>query len=267
MNKAQALLDKAQKYNNTNDMLYDLIKISSNEKFDAIIIAPSWLPEKILVNYDAEIICMTKHTYISSYIVKFDGLNLVWVQCASGASNLMDHSLLFSNSVTEKIIFLGAVGGLVDSVGLGDIVTPSEALAYTGANLYLTDTLDSKMYGSAVKPHNQSFINKVIEKAHNQGINISKRKTFCTDSVVCEYTFLDEIKDTGAEVIEMETAAFYQCIELMNKDGIALLCVSDNSALGVSLTSRTEEELAFYHNSRIKSIPEIIKIVCQTETN
>ena len=40
---------------------------------------------------------------------------------------------------------------------------------------------------------------------------------------------MDEILATKAKLIEMETAAFYSCLKIMNKSGMALLLVSDNS--------------------------------------
>jgi len=73
--------------------------------------------------------------------------------------------------------------------------------------------------------------------AEEKNIYIKKRNVYCTESVLCEYSHLDSMKQTGAELVEMETASFYHCLELMEKDGIALLCVSDNSAAGISLVA------------------------------
>ncbi len=60
-------------------------------------------------------------------------------------------------------------------------------------------------------------------KARQNNITIEIGKVFGTNSIIFEYSHLDEIKSTGAQYIEMETAAFYSCLKIMNKDGIALV--------------------------------------------
>jgi purine-nucleoside phosphorylase len=81
---------------------------------------------------------------------------------------------------------------------------------------------------------------------------------YCTDSIFCEYLHLDEILQFGSEVIEMETAAFYRCMEIMNKEGIAILCVSDNSATQNALIGRSKEDTEKFHKSREKLIPQLV---------
>ena len=104
---------------------------------------------------------------------------------------------------------------------------------------------------------------KVLEKASGHGITMKKRKVFCTDSIFCEYIHLPEIKETGAELIEMETAGFYECINAMEKKGIALLCVSDNSAADIALVMRDEESTKRYKTAREDYIPKLIDLICE----
>ena len=49
---------------------------------------------------------------------------------------------------------------------------------------------------------------------------------------------MDEIIATKAKLIEMETAAFYSCLKIMNKSGMALLLVSDNSQKRIVLLKK-----------------------------
>ena len=265
LNQAQKILQIAQHFNNTDDMLLNMYGIASDEPMDLFVIAPSWTPEKILKNYEYEAEQRSKHAYTSSYVVKYAGYQIGWIQCASSSANLIDSMLMLANVDTDKIVFMGAVGALKKEVPLGSLATPSESYAYVGGNAYLKQRLDTKAFGQTVIPHNMDFVDKVVEKARQQEIEMTKRKVFCTDSIICEYAHLDEILATGAELIEMETSAFYEGVHLMEKRGIALLCVSDNSAAGISLTNRSEEELAYYHNCREMWIPELLKIICEME--
>ncbi len=265
MNQAQKILQTAQKYNKTDDLLFSMFSIASDEPMDLYVIAPSWTAEKILKNYEYEVEQRSQHAYVSSYVVKFAGYKIGWIQCASSAANLIDHLLMLTNVPTNKIVFMGAVGALKKEIQLGSLATPLESYAYVSGNIYLGEKLEPTAFGRTVRPHNMDFVDKVIEKAAEQGIKMAKRKVFCTDNVICEYSHLDEILATGAELIEMETSAFYECMRMMEKQGIALLCVSDNSAADIALVNRTEEELAHYHRCRQKWIPELLKIICEIE--
>ena len=172
---------------------------------------------------------------------------------------------MLANVPTDKIVFMGAVGALKREIQLGELATPSESYAYVGGNAFLKEKLSQGYFGETIRSHDMNFVDQVIERAAKQNIQMAKRKVFCTDSIICEYSHLDEILATGAELIEMETSAFYESMCMMDKRGIALLCVSDNSAADIALVNRTEEELAHYHNCRQKWIPELLKIICEME--
>ena len=83
-------------------------------------------------------------------------------------------------------------------------------------------------------------------------------KVFCTDSISLEYSHLDEIRATGAELIEMETGMFYTLAKLFEVPSVALLAVSDNSATGVPLLGRGEELAQKYRYTRGYAIPDLI---------
>ena len=265
LNRAQKILKIAQKYNNSDDLLMSMFGIPSDEPMDLYVIAPSWTPEKILKNYEYEVEPKFKHAYVSSYVVKFAGYRIGWIQCASSSANLLDSMLMLANVSTDKIVFMGAVGALRKEIPLGELSTPAESYAYVGGNAFLKEKLSQGQFGETIRPYDMNFVDQVIERAEKQDIKMVKRKVFCTDSIICEYSHLDEILATGAELIEMETSAFYEGIRLMEKRGIALLCVSDNSAAGIALVNRSEEEKKYYHNCRQTWIPELLKIICEMD--
>lgn len=263
VNQAQQIVRTAQKYNNSADILRDSYGIGSDESFDAFVIAPAWLPEKILKDCEAEIECRLRKSYFSSYVVSFGGVRIAWLQCGSGAGNCIDTALALANSSVDKVIFVGAVGALKAEIPLGMLATPLESYAFEGGSMYLRGDFKAPGFGRTVRPHNPEFINAVVKTAGESGVTLAQKKVFCTESILCEYTHLDDILSTGAELIEMETAAFYECMRMQEKNGIALLCVSDNSAAGISLVARTEEETAHFHRCREQYLPELIRKICR----
>lgn len=257
------ILEMAKNYNLSNDFLYSVYGIASDEHFDALVVAPGWIPEKIFARKKADIECIVEKAGYTSYRVEFEGHKLAWIKCGVSSSNLIDAMLAAAEAAVDRIVFVGAVGALKADIGIGEFCTPLESYAYDGASLYLHEKIDTMNFGRTVVPGCQEYIDEVIKKAHCSGIDIVKRRTFCTDSIICEYAHLDEIKATGAELIEMETAAFYECLRMMDKKGIALMCVSDNSASGVPLVRRTPEQRKNFDDCRTLSIPEVIKIACE----
>jgi purine-nucleoside phosphorylase len=117
------------------------------------------------------------------------------------------------------------------------------------------------MYGSEIIPYNLDEIDKNIEMLKSNDINILKEKVFCTDSILLEYSHMDEILATKAKLIEMETAAFYSCLKIMNKSGMALLLVSDNSQKKKSLVEKTIDDKNKYNYIRSNIIKKSIKLL------
>ena len=263
MLNAREIMAAAKKYNRCDDFLKAVYGISSDEGLDAFVIAPSWTPEKILSKYDAGITVICEKSGYSSFIAEFDGKRIGWIKCGVSSSNVIDAMLSLADSHVEPVIFLGAAGALKADIEIGELCTPSESLAYDGASLYLREKLSAEGFGRRVRPVCEDHIDKVLDCAAEAGIKTTRRSTFCTDLIICEYAHLDEIKATGAELIEMETAAFYECLAMLGKKGIALLCVSDNSASGVPLVQRTPEQRRNYDECRCRCIPEMIKIACE----
>jgi len=263
MTKAQKILQEAKKYNHSNDLLKDIYGIDSKAEYDAVVLAPSWTATKIYKHTEVKETLLVKHSTFSSYEVEVNGKKLAWIQTGMGASNMVDTALCLAESVVEKVIFLGAVGAIQPEILIGELATPEVSLSYGGTVGYLQDKLEGSCAVKEVVPENTTFIEEVLEAADKQGIAMKKCKVFCTDSIVCEYIHLPEMKEIGAELIEMETAGFYECINAMEKKGIALLCVSDNSAADIALVMRDEESTKRYKMARKEYIPKLIDIICK----
>jgi purine-nucleoside phosphorylase len=246
-----------EKYSGTVDFLNEIYGLDENENYEAIFLAPTWKPEKIFKNYDAIIELVKEGSYFNGYILKIDGKKYGYIQAGSGASNMVDLCLTLGNSICKKIIFIGAVGGLKEDLKIGDIITPSKCIAGDGASLYLYETLSKNHFQKEVYPK-QYVKENVLSIAKKMGLDLKEKIVYCTDSIFCEYLHLNEILQFDSEAIEMETAAFYRCMEIMNKDGIAILCVSDNSITQNSLVGRSSEDTHKFHKSRETLIPKLV---------
>ena len=106
------------------------------------------------------------------------------------------------------------------------------------AGVYLQDRLGPFTPFAPVYPPDRAYVGQVIELGRRLGYPIQQGKVFCTDSIAFEYIHLDEIRAAGAELIEMETALFYQLADLFEVPAVALLAVSDNAATGAPLLGR-----------------------------
>jgi purine-nucleoside phosphorylase len=246
-----------ERFSGCTDFLYNIYGLDENEEYEAIILAPSWKPEKIFKNFNAKIELVKSGPYYNGYIIQMDNRKYGYIQTGAGASNMVDCCLTLGYAKCNKIIFIGAVGALKEDMVLGDIITPSKSIAGDGASLYLHQKISSSNFQTSVYPKEIVKENAVIV-AKKIGIELKEKVVYCTDSIFCEYYHLNEILQLGSEAIEMETAAFYRCMEIMNKDGIAILCVSDNSAAQNALVGRSEEDTKKFHRSRETLIPKLI---------
>lgn len=260
--RLKRMLDDMHRYNSEN-LVEPTFGISCDTEYDALVIAPGWKPTKILDD-SFTVTSAEQHSYISGYTVERGDVRLAWVQCASGACNLIDHLTICTELKSRCIIFLGAVGALSPHIRVGELVTPSCSISGVGANAYLCDKLtDYSPFGRVYPP--RAFVDKVQGVARSLGYELREGVTFCTDSISLEYSHLDEIKAMGAELIEMETSSLYLLSEMLEIPAIALLAVSDNSASGAALIGRTEDEQLAYDRCRKQIIPELIYKIARME--
>jgi len=257
---AKEVVKNVEEYKGIDDILYSVYKIHKDTYYDLAIIAPSWDPEKIFGD-EENIILLKKGTYNSSYEIYYDNLKIAYIQCGSGASNVIDSMMCLTNLNVNKIIFLDDVSALNNQIPIGTIITPCECISYDGVMPFFKNNIEKKMYGSKVYPHSNEYIEKIINTSIQNNVIIEKGKVFCSNSIILEYSHLDEIKSTGAQYLEMETATFYSCLRMINKDGIALLIVSDNSQKNMSLGEKTINDNDKYNFIRGNTLKSILKLV------
>ena len=243
------IMEKFHKYNSDN-MAFQAFGIDGSIVYDALVIAPSFTPYKLGLDSKYDVSTLKEGAYIGGYLVRANGLNIAWVKTSSSESNLIDHLAICAELKFKKLIFIGAVGALKKEFEIGDICTPSYSIAGDNAHTYLKDSIDSYIPYEKVVPSDMKFIDEIILESKNKGIEIKKSSVFCTPSIACEYLHLDEIKRFDTDLIEMETAAFYLMGDLLEVPSIALLVVSDNSASGVALVGRNEDEQSKYNKGR-----------------
>ena len=254
--KLKKILANIHKFNIEN-MSYHNYGLDASIEYDALVIAPGWKPTKIIQNDSFIVTVLATHSYISGYLVEKDGLKIAWVQIASGACNLIDHLILCGELRFRKLIFVGAVGSLKEKYNVGDLCTPSYSISGAFANAYLCGNLSEYKPFEKVFP-NEEYLNHVIELAKKNNYELYKASVYCTDSISMEYSHLDEIQSFDTDFIEMETSSFYLIADLLEVPAIALLIVSDNSAMGHPLVGRNEELENNYNYGRSVVIPNLI---------
>ncbi len=255
--KLKSILDTFQKYNSEH-MAMQAFGLSEDIVYDALVVAPSFSPYKLGIDATCKVTTLKEGAYLGGYLVEKDGCNIAWIKIGSSAGNLIDHLALCAELSIKKLIFIGAVGGLKPEFELGDVCTPSYSLSGSYADTYLMkDSIKENMLFAKVFP-DMDYVDSVIEIGKSKGYEIKKGSVFCTPSIAMEYTHLDEIKSFDTDLIEMETSSFYLMTELFEVPGIALLVVSDNSASGVALVGRTEEQQKKYDFGRMVVLPDMV---------
>lgn len=177
---------------------------------------------------------------------------------------MLDHCVIFGELQFKKMIFVGAVGSLVPELEVGDFCTPERCIAGVYAHAYLNRSLTDFRPFETVCPDGE-FVDQVAALASETGYCLKKAPVFCTDSISLEYSHLEEIRATGAQLIEMETSTFYILAALFEVPAVALLVVSDNSATGKPLLGRGEELDKKYSHARSEIVPDMIFRVCKAD--
>ena len=254
--KMKRILDNIHRYNVSNLATVNF-GLESTVVYDALVVAPSYSPSKLLKDGSFTITETGSQSYCQGFLVEKDHLKIAWIKTAAGACNMLDYLLICGELRFKRLIFIGAVGALKEGFDIGDICTPSYSIAGTLANTYLKESIRDYVPFEKVYP-DKRYVAQIMELARDSGYRIKEASVFCTDSIAMEYTHLEEIRGFGTDLIEMETSAFYAIGKIMEIPAIALLVVSDNSATGVPLVGRSEEVQAIYDRSRCEILPDMI---------
>lgn len=253
------IIEKDRQYN-AGDMAAEVFGFRRDVHYDVLVVAPGWKPTKIFTDTGFRITQTAGHSYTSGYELTIGSRTIAWAQTGSGGCNLIDHLTLCVDLSFDKLIFLGAAGGLKKEMNVGDVCTPIRCVEGTMANAYLTgDPRSWKPFGD-VMPNDMEFVEQVIALAD---FPVKKASVFCTDSISCEYYHLDFIKGFDTGLIEMETSSFFRLAELMEAKAAALLVVSDNSANGEPLLGMDEAQRKTYDYGRKVLIPRLLQKIAE----
>lgn len=259
--RLRQILDSIHCYN-TADLARINFGLDKDTEYDMLVVAPSYAPEKVVRDGSFDVTLLGSQSYCAGYLVERDGLKIAWIKTAAGGCNMLDYLLICGELKFKRLVFLGAVGALKAEFNIGDICTPIYSVAGTLANTYLKESLRDYVPFEQIYP-DEGYVNRVVTSAEKLGYTIKRASVFCTDSISMEYSLLDEICSFGTDLIEMETSVFYAVAELMDIPAVALLVVSDNSATGVPLVGRSEEQQNIYENSRSVILPKLIQMIAE----
>lgn len=251
------IVDTFHKYN-SKDMAFQAFGLRTGIVYDALVIAPSFTPYKLEMEKNCKVTVLKEGAYVAGYLVEKDSLKIAWIKIGSSAGNLIDHLALCAELSFKRMIFIGAAGGLKEGFHPGDICTPSYSVSGSYADAWLMkSSIRENMLFTKVYP-DMEYTDRVIDTGRKKGYDIKKASVFCTPSIALEYSHLDEIRSFDTDLIEMETSSFYLMRGLFELPGIALLVISDNSASGVALVGRTENEQLRYDYGRKVVLPDMI---------
>ncbi len=257
--KLNLILERMRQYN-SEDMAYHVFRLDKNTVYDALVVAPSFTPYSLKMDEYCQVTTLKEGSYTAAYLVEEDGLKIAWIKIGSSDSNCIDHIAVCAELQFKRMFFIGSAGALKPDFSLGDICTPSYSIAGGYANIYLKESIRDYVPFEKVYPP-IDYVNHAIVLGAENGIAIRKASVFCTASIALEYYHLDEIKAFDTELIEMETAVFYQMAVLLEVPSVALLVVSDNSATGAALVGRTEKDEQRYNRGKKQLLPELILLL------
>lgn len=204
----------------------------------------------------------SKYQSISN--VKISDLEFTFITTGIGAPNLVDVVLALGNTKCKNILFIGSVGSLDKNINIGDIVIPNSSICGDGVCRYLTgkNLKNSDTFGIEYFPSKNLFnITKNVAKkiCKQENIKFHIAKNFSIDTIFSQFAHIDEIKQLGAQIIEMETASLFRASQICNINSSAIFCVSDNTILNKSLYSgRTKQDKEKKGYSRYVITPKII---------
>lgn len=264
MNKIYEQLLNGHKHFGTNvsDVSKHKFKFDISLIEENVIIAPTMTCD-FFETFKAEITPLyDKHYSISN--IKINNIKFTYITTGIGASNLVDIVLALGTTNCKNILFIGSVGSLEKDINIGDIILPKCSICGDGVCKYLTGKplKDSYVFGERFFPNENLFnlsINVTKKICEEENLTFHIVNNFSVDTIFAQFAHIDEIKDLGSNVIEMETAALFRAAEICNIKSCAILCVSDNIVKNKSLYSgRSDEDKKRKGYARYIITPKII---------
>ena len=267
-----------KKYYSFSDIAKRKLNIDDKQHYDLVIVSPTWKPHFVF-NEDYSVEQM-KIGSTSTYILYFNNKKILFIKSGKGAPNMFDNLLLLRN-IDAPFIFLGSAGSLNESVQVGDIFIPHYSISGDGASLYFEKRIDpeklfNKVFFSIdIKKHIESILNKNNFIYKEGGVfsidTVGALSIFVGSFLALPVSLfilykdkekvnaqsIQEIMKFEVSCIEQETASFGKCMEIMRKDGLPILVISDSVISGTNYYEPIDNKKE-YLLTRTKKLREII---------
>lgn len=200
----------------------------------------------------------------SGFVGLADGYPITAICPGTGSSQIGDATLAVSHGSCEVVIFVGSIGGLVDTMNIGDIIVISEAVIGEGFSRYhLGQSILEDPFGQITQA-DTGLIDYIWPQVQSMAqvfdVITHKGRIFTTESFLAETEqFLQDIVSRGCVGIEKEASAFYTAAKKAKTRAGMVLCVSDLPLHQKSLfVERTKEEEIKRVMVRHEIIPQIV---------
>lgn len=241
----------------TNDVLMNMFVLPTDGHYDMVVISPMWKPADVFKSGQVEMIFQRETNNVDSYLLRYEEKQILWLHIGPSAGNVMDTCLGLANIDCNKILFLGLCSTVKEDLAVGDLVVPNKAISGTGATRYLLDDMDGDptfLKERRTPPKGILWLSKAAIKVEAK---LNTRTVFSTDTILGALLHQEEIRETGADVVDMEAAAFARCMIVLERPGVALLTVGGK--LGVDrLGKLPEEEQARLDNTVENTLSQLV---------
>ena len=171
--RLKEIVDSFHKYNSEH-MAAQSFGFSEDIVYDALVVAPSYIPYKLKMDERCKVTTLAERSYIAGYLLEKDDLKIAWIKIGSSAGNLIDHLALCAELSFKQLIFVGAVGALKEGFSLGEICTPSYCISGSQADTYLMkDSIRESMLFERVYP-DENYVDRVIELAKTRAMRSAR---------------------------------------------------------------------------------------------
>jgi len=184
----------------------------------------------------------------SVFEISYQNRRISFIRSGMGAPQTGDTILALGGTPCSHLVFIGSVGGLIDTLTIGDLVLVTESIGGDGFSSYLTEGgLAPTAFLKSAKPEielNRLLEDHSVSSSAEEGVTLNKGVVFSTDSIVAQFFHLDSLtRRFGCIGIEMETSAVFNAAALVGIHAVALLQVSDVIPTNKSLFSgRTTQD-------------------------
>ncbi|MDD5634886.1 MAG: hypothetical protein PHW46_06390 [Candidatus Omnitrophica bacterium] len=231
----------------------------AGEISEDVIITP-FVPLKRFHKY-----CTVKASFsgrmYSSFTGERSGKKFSVIHCGMGDRFLGDAILLLETAKVERILFVGACGGLGD-LGIGDIFVAENAFDGEGFTRYHKNgfDLDNIFNAGSLTGSDEGYtglLRAFLSKRPRNENNVKYGNVFTIGSILAELdTTLQRIEAKGFKGVELEWSAVYHAAKSAGIKASALLFVSD-----LPLSKPLWGEMALFDKLVLKNSTEkVIKL-------